>query len=60
MLFTGDYMKKLAVAAITAAAAAAVTKEDLVFLLSIIITVINAIIEYLRSKRDAKDKDETE
>ena len=55
-----SFTKTIGMASISMAGASAVTKEDFIFILSILMMVVNAILEYLRTKKNNKkeaDKD---
>jgi len=51
-------MKKLGIPAVALAVAGFLTKEDILFILGLIVTVINAVIEYLRYRREKRLKEE--
>jgi len=45
-------VKKLAAVSMGLAVGAALTKEDIIFILSVIVMIINAVIEYLKARRE--------
>jgi len=51
-------MKKLGIPAVALAIAGYLTKEDILFILGLIVTILNALIEYLRYRREKKVKEE--
>ena len=52
-------MKKIAAVSMALAAGSALTKDDILFILSIIVMILNAIIEYLKSRKE-KEKEGSE
>lgn len=47
-------MKALSCTAIASSVGAAITKEDILFILAVVVTIINLVIEYLKSRKDGK------
>ena len=47
-------MKKIAAISMALATGAALTKDDILFILSLIVMILNAIIEYLKSRKEKK------
>ncbi len=48
-------MKTLSTIAITSAVGAAISKDDIIFIISIVVTILNLVMEYLkRRKNEAK------
>ena len=49
-------MKKIAAISMALATGAALTKDDILFILSLIVMILNAIIEYLKSRKEKKKR----
>jgi len=47
-------MKKIAAVSMALAVASSVTKEDILFILSVIVMILNAVIEYLKMRKEKK------
>jgi len=47
-------MKKVAAVSMALAVGSAITKEDILFILSVIVMILNAIIEYLKMRKEKK------
>ena len=52
-------LKKIAAISMALATGAALTKDDILFILSLIVMILNAVIEYLKSRKEKK-KEESE
>jgi len=53
-------MKKLGIAASGVSLAGGITGNDIIFILGLILTCVNAIIEYLKTRKKKEEKDEDE
>jgi len=53
-------VRKVAAVSVVLAAASALTKEDVIFILSVVVMVLNAVIEYLkmRQQREKSKREE--
>ena len=47
-------LKKIAAISMALATGAALTKDDILFILSLIVMILNAVIEYLKSRKEKK------
>jgi len=49
-------LKKIAAISMALATGAALTKDDILFILSLIVMILNAVIEYLKSRKEKKEE----